>query len=110
LSRFGLCLVAVGSCLVLSAPALSLAPFLAWTAARRLTPKLTVARQRADVPSRLLDEDQHLDLLRRRLAAELPAPVLATLIGLAPSTSDDWNRSARTDWSAYLAARAQGSV
>lgn len=40
------------------------------------------------------------------LAAELPAPVLATLIGLAPSTVDDWSRWAQTDWSVYLAARA----
>lgn len=44
------------------------------------------------------------------LAAELPAPVLATLIGLAPSTADDWSRWARSDWSAYLAARDQGQI
>ena len=43
------------------------------------------------------------------LAAELPAPVLATLIGLAPSTADDWSRWAQTDWSAFLAARTQES-
>jgi hypothetical protein len=46
------------------------APFLAWTAARRITPKLTVARQRNDVPSRFLDEQQHFDLLKRCLTDE----------------------------------------
>ncbi|MEV4705462.1 hypothetical protein [Actinoplanes sp. NPDC049316] len=198
------------------------ASFLAWTAARRLTPKLTVARQRSDIPTWFLDEDQHLNLLRRcltdtslpltvrvagalillygarattvaalttehlstgsrgaylslgdtpallpptlaelindlaaqphrfaaavrqpryllpgqpptrpinpaslsallgrygiparasrntaliTLAADLPAPVLASLIGVAPATADDWSRWAQVDWGSYLAAR-----
>jgi hypothetical protein len=39
------------------------------------------------------------------LAADLPAPVLASLIGIAPATADDWSRWAQIDWSSYLAAR-----
>jgi hypothetical protein len=39
------------------------------------------------------------------LAADLPAPILASLVGISPSTADDWSRLARTDWTSYLAAR-----
>ena len=39
------------------------------------------------------------------LAADLPAPVLASLVGIAPSIAASWSRLARTDWTGYLAAR-----
>lgn len=39
------------------------------------------------------------------LATDLPAPILASLVGIAASTADDWSRLARTDWTSYLAAR-----
>lgn len=39
------------------------------------------------------------------LAADLTAPVLASLIGIAPATADGWSRWAQIDWSSYLAAR-----
>jgi hypothetical protein len=39
--------------------------FVTWTAARRLTPELEVARQRHDEPTRFLAEEHHLDLLHR---------------------------------------------
>ena len=41
------------------------------------------------------------------LAADLPAPVLADLLGLHVSTASRWATYARRDWSAYLAARAE---
>jgi hypothetical protein len=40
------------------------------------------------------------------LAAELPAPVLASLLGLHLNTAVRWTQYAQTDWAAYLAARA----
>jgi hypothetical protein len=39
------------------------------------------------------------------LAAELPAPVLADLVGLHVNTAVEWVRSARGDWSAYAATK-----
>jgi len=39
------------------------------------------------------------------LAAELPAPVLASLLGLHLNTAVRWPQYAPTDWAAYLAAR-----
>jgi hypothetical protein len=41
------------------------------------------------------------------LAAELPAPVLASLIGLHQNTAIRWTQYAEADWAAYLAARAR---
>jgi hypothetical protein len=41
------------------------------------------------------------------LAAELPAPVLASLTGLHQNTAVRWTQYAEADWAAYLAARAQ---
>jgi hypothetical protein len=41
------------------------------------------------------------------LAADLPAPVLADLLGLHVDTASRWVTYAKQDWSAYLAARAQ---
>jgi hypothetical protein len=41
------------------------------------------------------------------LAADLPAPVLADLLGLHVSTASRWVVYAKRDWSAYLAARAE---
>lgn len=38
-----------------------------------------------------------------QLAAELPAPVLADLLGLHDNTAVEWVRAARGDWSAYAA-------
>ena len=38
------------------------------------------------------------------LAADLPAAVLADLIGMHPATAVRWARLSSSDWSAYLAA------
>ena len=38
-----------------------------------------------------------------QLASELPAPVLADLLGLHPNTAVEWVRTARGDWAAYAA-------
>ncbi len=40
------------------------------------------------------------------LAADLPAPVLADLLGMHPGTAVRWARLAQRDWTDYLAARA----
>jgi integrase len=40
------------------------------------------------------------------LAADLPAPILADLLGLHPQTATEWARRAGADWTAYLAARS----
>ena len=40
------------------------------------------------------------------LAAELPAPILADLLGLHINTATAWVNHARGDWTTYLAARA----
>lgn len=39
------------------------------------------------------------------LAADLPAPVLASLIGVNITTALNWSQRAQRDWSTYLAAR-----
>jgi hypothetical protein len=44
------------------------------------------------------------------LAAELPAPVLADLLGLHVNTSVEWVRAARGDWSAYAATKASAAT
>jgi hypothetical protein len=41
------------------------------------------------------------------LAADLPAPILADLLGLHITTATRWVDYARRDWSIYLAARAE---
>ena len=41
------------------------------------------------------------------LAAELPAPVLASLLGLHRNTAIRWTQYAEADWAAYLAARSK---
>lgn len=38
-----------------------------------------------------------------RLARELPAPILADMLGIAESTADDWVRAAGGDWARYAA-------
>ena len=43
-----------------------------------------------------------------QLAAELPAPVLADLLGLHANTAVEWVRAARGDWSVYAASGARG--
>jgi hypothetical protein len=40
-----------------------------------------------------------------QLAAEMPAPVLADLLGLAPTTASRWAKLAARDWSQYAAMR-----
>jgi hypothetical protein len=40
-----------------------------------------------------------------QLAAALPAPVLASLLGVHINTAIAWSHRAQRDWSAYLAAR-----
>lgn len=39
------------------------------------------------------------------LAADLPAPVIAGLFGLAPTTATAWSTYAQADWAAYLNSR-----
>jgi hypothetical protein len=39
------------------------------------------------------------------LASDLPAPILADLLGLHVTTAERWVGYARRDWTAYLAAR-----
>jgi hypothetical protein len=39
-------------------------------------------------------------------AAELPAPVLAGILGLKASTAEQWAQRARRDWTGYIAERA----
>ncbi len=39
------------------------------------------------------------------LAAELPAPILASITGLNINTATSWTRSTGRDWTDYLAAR-----
>ena len=41
-----------------------------------------------------------------QLAAEIPSPVLADLLGLAPTTATRWAALAARDWSSYTAMRA----
>jgi hypothetical protein len=41
------------------------------------------------------------------LAAEVPAPILADLIGLHTNTATRWTRAAGGDWASYAAARAR---
>lgn len=41
------------------------------------------------------------------LAADLPAPILADLLGLHITTATRWVEYARRDWSAYIATRAE---
>jgi hypothetical protein len=43
---------------------------------------------------------------RRRLAANLPATILADLADINISTAIHWTRQAKTDWTAYIADRA----
>jgi hypothetical protein len=42
------------------------------------------------------------------LAGDLPASVLAELLGLGISAATRWTKSAQRDWTDYLAARAHG--
>ncbi|MFG1802428.1 hypothetical protein ACGFI4_19980 [Micromonospora carbonacea] len=39
------------------------------------------------------------------LAADIPAAVLADLLGMSTGTTDKWNRLASRDWTHYLEAR-----
>jgi len=40
-----------------------------------------------------------------QLAAEMPAPILAELIGITDSSANDWARLAARPWSSYIATR-----
>ena len=40
------------------------------------------------------------------LATDLPAPVLADLLGMHVNTAVKWVRHAKRDWASYLAARS----
>ena len=42
-----------------------------------------------------------------QLAAEMPAPVLAELIGITDNNAADWARLAARDWTGYIADRAR---
>jgi uncharacterized membrane protein SpoIIM required for sporulation len=41
------------------------------------------------------------------LAAELPAPILASITGLHITTATRWTRSTRREWTEYLNARTR---
>ncbi|NJQ17175.1 hypothetical protein [Streptomyces bohaiensis] len=43
------------------------------------------------------------------VAQELPPAILGPMLGLHPITASQWRRRAGTDWTAYLAARVNGS-
>jgi hypothetical protein len=43
------------------------------------------------------------------MTADIPAAVLADLLGIAPKTADRWANAVNTDWTYYLAARDQTS-
>jgi hypothetical protein len=43
------------------------------------------------------------------LTADLPAPILADLLGLSVSAATRWSATAGTDWGDYLAARTAGT-
>jgi hypothetical protein len=58
--------------------------------------------KRHDLP----DADRSRAAALISLAAELPAPILADLLGLHINTATAWARHAQSDWGAYLAARA----
>lgn len=55
--------------------------FTTWTAARRITPELVIARRRDDTPSRFLAEDHHLHLLRRCLTTGDSTPIDVKVAG-----------------------------
>jgi hypothetical protein len=55
--------------------------FLTWTAARRITPQLMVARQRDDTPSRFLADEHHVELLRRCLTGGHDTPLEVRVAG-----------------------------
>jgi hypothetical protein len=98
-------------------------------AQRDATPARTTYQQPADdarpiFPGRLHGQPVRADVLTRRLrqhgipprksrngalaawAAELPAPVLADILGLHVSTAEQWAQRTRRDWTSYLAERA----
>ena len=41
------------------------------------------------------------------LAAELPSPVLADLLGLHVNTANRWTRLVKSDWTAFVAERSK---
>ncbi|MFJ9371020.1 hypothetical protein ACIRRA_42345 [Nocardia sp. NPDC101769] len=43
---------------------------------------------------------------RATLAADLPAPILASIAGIADETAANWTLRARRDWNGYIALRA----
>jgi hypothetical protein len=75
-------------------------------------------------PGRLHGQSVKADVLTRRLrrhgieprqsrnaaltawAAELPAPILADILGLNVTTAEQWAQRTRHDWTSYLAQRA----
>lgn len=44
------------------------------------------------------------------LATEVPAAILADLVGLYPSTATRWTRNAGGDWAGYAAVKARNSI
>jgi hypothetical protein len=98
-------------------------------AQRDATPSHVTYQQPADgtqplFPGRLHGQPIRNDVLTRKLrqhgieprqsrngalaawAAELPAPVLASILGLHVNTTEQWAQRARRDWTAYIAERA----
>jgi hypothetical protein len=55
--------------------------FVTWTAARKISPELVVARQRDDTPSRFTADDEHVELLRRCLTGENEMPLEVKVAG-----------------------------
>lgn len=55
--------------------------FVSWTAARKITPELIVARQNDDTPSRFLAEGHHLELLQLCLTDQTTMPLDVRVAG-----------------------------
>ena len=49
--------------------------------------------------------DEPAEAAMFQLAAEMPAPILADLLGLSPITAGRWAALAARDWSQYAAMR-----
>jgi hypothetical protein len=70
--------------------------------ARRRLPCPTHRRTSRRPPGRLTEEQATLPL-----AAEIPAPVLADMLGLTPHTAIRWAALAARDWSLCTGLRAK---
>ena len=95
--------------------------------ARPLTPLARIARKPLLFPGRAPDQPIAARRLRNKLrrhgitpvpgkhaalvamTSDIPAPILADLLGVTPATAVRWADAVNTDWTHYLAARDQTS-